>query len=893
MATVSTTRVRHPERTGGLPQEVTAVRELERRLAADLQAGTSQLLPGNAAFLEDGRVLCRPRARGDSRYPYGRDGLHLWAHASGYIHGNDGLFFIFLPAQDGQEPSVAFFIGQRRPDGTCLPISVLPVPWLAESEPLIEDRYTVFGHDAVYYLAATSAVSGAVRMFVDQRHAGRIDVAFSLHIENRTAGELELFASAFMNPFCRHQFAATCEDRWFKKIRVVNGVAVGAGGRHLPPLVIAVNEDVSRFQSVTNHAVVRRATSCEHVESEVCTSRLGYVGNPRAGLAQAACLRAGMFACPTGLTVFNDSAVVSDLNRFRLAGGQTARFDYALSLLRPGGALAGIPEQPLASRDVDEALEDVRAERTRAPGALRLRVTGSELAGVSGATLNHFFPFLIEQVRVCAQTRGYMQPSPNSLIGIRDVFQAAEGHLYDQPQAARDKLREALGFVLEDGRCPRQYSLPVNGAPGRSDLREFIDQGAWVVSALHTYLALTGDTTLLAESTGYHEVVDTGGIRPAAQHGTVLEHLIRIMRFLTQNRDPETGLVLSLYGDWNDAVDGLGTTSAPGQRFGTGVSVMASLQFYQNCREMIAILQRFYPGQYLDLLREYQRTAAELEVGLRTYAIVTQGHERRIVHGWGDRRSYYVGSFQDSDGLARDSLTSNAFWVIAGLLRQEPGLRPHILAALRRLDSRYGLKTFAPGFAPDAPGVGRVCKLPLGTAENGATYVHATLFGIAALFQMGEPRAAWEQIEKVLPFAPHQTGLSHSPFVMPNSYVFNPELNLTGQSMNDWQTGSSNVLLKLLVRYVFGLQPGLDTLRIQPAAWRPLDGLELDAVVRGRQIRIVQEHGPVVQRNVTLNGAELETIIAEDGQAAATVIPYERLNAARQNTIVVADPPRS
>lgn len=92
--------------------------------------------------------------------------------------------------------------------------------------------------------------------------------------------------------------------------------------------------------------------------------------------------------------------------------------------------------------------------------------------------MNSFLPFLIRQVAVCAETDGFMQPSPNSLIGFRDVFQAIEGHLYDQPGIAADKIREALGFVMTDGRCPRQYSLPNEDRPGAADLREFVDQGA-------------------------------------------------------------------------------------------------------------------------------------------------------------------------------------------------------------------------------------------------------------------------------------------------------------------------------------------------------------------------------------------------------------------------------
>ena len=96
--------------------------------------------------------------------------------------------------------------------------------------------------------------------------------------------------------------------------------------------------------------------------------------------------------------------------------------------------------------------------------------------------------------------------------------------------------------------------------------------------------------------------------------------------------------------------------------------------------------------------------------------------------------------------------------------------------------------------------------------------MHATLFAVMALFRMGCAKEAWEQLIKVLPFTDLHANLSHSPFVMPNSYGLNEEKFIDGQNMNDWQTGSANVLLKLLVRYVFGFEPALEGAWIQPAA---------------------------------------------------------------------------
>ncbi len=424
-------------------------------------------------------------------------------------------------------------------------------------------------------------------------------------------------------------------------------------------------------------------------------------------------------------------------------------------------------------------------------------------------------------------------------------------------------------------------------------MREFIDQGSWAISAIYTYLAATGDASLLSERVGYHRIspANQREVQPAGESDSVLEHLLRMTDYLSRQRDPETGLVLALYGDWNDALDGLGISSDPKTPFGSGVSVMTSLQLYRNCAEMIDIVSRFADGRHDDHLRRFRQLRDELRRGLLQYAVIRRGEERRIVHGWGDRRQYFVGSFCDSDGLARDGLTSNAFWVLSDMLDEDPSLKSDVLAAFERLDSRYGLRTFEPGFAPDSPGVGRITKLPLGTAENGAVYVHATTFAIAALFRLGEPERAWQQIAKILPFAPHHTQLSHSPFVMPNSYVENSALNLTGQSMNDWQTGCSNVLLKLLIRYVFGFEPTFDHLWIDPAAWIPFDTFEFCATVHNRRLRVEYRRGKVAQRSFELDGNRLaaDTISKVSG-AVVAIVPYSSLSTDGVNEIVVTDP---
>ena len=225
-----------------------------------------------------------------------------------------------------------------------------------------------------------------------------------------------------------------------------------------------------------------------------------------------------------------------------------------------------------------------------------------------------------------------------------------------------------------------------------------------------------------------------------------------------------------------------------------------------------------------------------LERGLTEYALVRESAGRRILHGWGDERSYLVGSSRDPDGKDRVGLTSYAFWVISGMYARDKSVREDILRAYQRLDSKYGLRTFDQFFAPGTPGVGRIGNLPPGTAENSATYVHATLFGVWSLFMMGEDKAAWEQLIKALPVT--HAHLSATQFVMSNSYSLNPEFSMDGESMSDWYTGAANVLIKTLVRCVFGVDATLEGVYIRPAAYMPFASAKIRIAVRGCSVRV-------------------------------------------------------
>lgn len=103
----------------------------------------------------------------------------------------------------------------------------------------------------------------------------------------------------------------------------------------------------------------------------------------------------------------------------------------------------------------------------------------------------------------------------------------------------------------------------------------------------------------------------------------------------------------------------------------------------------------------------------------------------------------------DSDGKKRYGVNAYSFWCISEMIQRNPLMKKDILKAYNILDSKYGIETFEPYFPADMKGVGRIVDLTPGTYENSCAYIHATMFAVMALFKIGEPKRAWEQIKKL------------------------------------------------------------------------------------------------------------------------------------------------
>ena len=825
--------------------------------------------------------------RGDSprgRFVYGSDGFTLWCQADGYIYASDGLHQLFSVAKEGEEPSIAFFLDV---DGKI--ISLLPVPFLGDGA----QRQTMSAIHATYYFTQWEDVATILRVTTSPTN----QLLFSLFVSFQKPHKNCRLLS-YYSPYEKNELGKSDEDRWFLTTKTTDNFQQSGLSRFpLPPCTVTVFEDPDRFTSLTHQSLIRGTCGLTpgitFQGCETTTSRKEFVGGNNRNLNNPVVFERRHFPEQRLETVFNDKGIYSNVLFFDAESHSALRLENIYQRVLNPNDLESLCDEPINPRHIDEAVMEVAEENLETLHSLKIE--GSFDKSYREIDGQDFFPFLVTlqyQVAICSKIKGYMQLAQRSLVGIRDVFQALEAYLYYAPEKSKEKILEALSYTCLSGRCLRQY------LPGSSiaDTRQFIDQGLWVIKTLIEYVKVTGDQSILFEEAGYHEITEDnpyiGAVRPIEIRETVLLHLFRI-----KNINPKTHLLMALYGDWNDALDGLGFTDKKDEQFGTGTTVMGSLQLYQNCQDMAELL-RFLDLQetYKDKVALYEETKDRLYSGLVGNAILGSGSATRVAHGFGDEEKYTVGGPEDPDKASRYGLTSNAYWIISGIhqdakVKEKLDLLPAILSAYEQLDDKYGLRTFYPAFNRGTEHwFGRIPRLPVGTAENGATYNHATLFGVWSLFQAGQSEAAWKQLEKLLPFTSIHDNYNLTPFVIPNSYIHNIEKGLDGESMNDWQTGSSNVLFKVLIWYAFGFRPELDHLRIQPDPRSPLTQFSYTGTYQNKKIVMSYEKTSTVkERTISLNGKRLKPFKDEELNALVVDIPCQAL--VSENQIQISDPP--
>lgn len=449
--------------------------------------------------------------------------------------------------------------------------------------------------------------------------------------------------------------------------------------------------------------------------------------------------------------------------------------------------------------------------------------------------INEFLPLQLSWV--ASLDRGW----PTGLRGTRDAANDFMGVVYYDEPWAREVLLDLYSGQLKNGWLPRQ--VPSIKGSRKVDLRTYSDSGAFLMEFLHEYIRHTGDMSVLNEQLGFFD---------SDEQSTLLDHLLRSLdHYLLPENIGEHGLCKIYNGDWLDSVNNAGLK-------GRGESVMVTCQLVLGLKDGANLLR--YLGVEEERALHYEEKSEELKKN------VLNAYNGKFFNGTFTDNGRWVFSDCDEDGECRPYGPSNYYAIACGAAK---GLEDTVLQSLEKLRTPSGYKLCDPplGRKPMSC-VGRMGSgdQQIGLWENGNVYNHAQGFRIRALSSIGKGDELYETLLFLLPYDEevHDTDETLSPpFTMLNCYQGQPLYN--GLAGLPYLTGCIAMAERAVYRWMLGIVPELDELKITPCLKKGKTNIEVDCTLRGKKLHFSYTgENTGAKPQLILDGKEVEKISYSD-----------------------------
>lgn len=417
-------------------------------------------------------------------------------------------------------------------------------------------------------------------------------------------------------------------------------------------------------------------------------------------------------------------------------------------------------------------------------------------------------------------------------VGYRDVLQDLMGVAEFEPAFTRRALLRTLQFQAADGRAVRQYCL----FPGAGhDMRMYMDSSSWIADTLSTYLKETGDFGLLDEPVPYFNM-ETQEPDPATS-GSGYEHALRSVRSLVSSTGFH-GLCRIGYGDWNDALSGIG-----GEK---GASVWLSCACVFAAQRMAELAEHLGRN---DDAREMWQAAETMTQRINEHAWDGEWYIYAI-NGQGKP----IGSRNSPEG--RIHLNVNTWALFTGIARAA-GREDSVWRSLEQLSTPFGHMLLTPAYtAASRTDVGRIADQKPGMFENGSIYTHGESFYLYALVAAGDGDRCYRELVRALPSALPQDVITGPRHQLSNFTVGPDHPNFGSQLFSNF-TGSVP-WYRRVIQHMLGVVPAFDALRVDPRPPRDWKEYEIRKIWRGRDVRVkfTRQGGPGCR--ITMNGRTYE-----------------------------------
>ena len=440
-----------------------------------------------------------------------------------------------------------------------------------------------------------------------------------------------------------------------------------------------------------------------------------------------------------------------------------------------------------------------------------------------------------------SRSASYFEVGIGRGMGFRDSNQDLIGFVHQIPERARERIIDIASTQFEDGGAYHQYQ-PLTKRGNHAIGGNFNDDPLWLILSTAEYIKETGDYGILDEMVPFDN--DASVAKPH------FEHLKASFYHVVNNLGPH-GLPLIGRADWNDCLNLNCFSNDPDESFQTTEN--RSGETAESL--MIAGLFVVYGHEFVRLCRK---------IGKVREADKAQKHVDKMVeavkkHGWDGEwflRAYdffgrKVGSKENEEGQI--FIESQGWCSMAGIGLKEGMVEKALDSVKERLDCDYGIVLNNPAFTKYMIEYGEISSYPEGYKENAGIFCHNNPWIMIGETVLGRGERAWEYYRKICPaYLEDISGLHRTEPYVYAQMIAGKDAHKPGEAKNSWLTGTAAWNYYAVTRYILGIRPDYDGLRIDPCIPPSWKGFKIKRKLRGTTFNIKVENPKSVSKGVAL-----------------------------------------
>lgn len=365
--------------------------------------------------------------------------------------------------------------------------------------------------------------------------------------------------------------------------------------------------------------------------------------------------------------------------------------------------------------------------------------------------------------------------------GYRDMVIDTEGLATFNPKLAKERFLRVLAYQYPEGNAPRTIKS------GKIQLNNFMDCAVWLPMTAHTLVMELGDMDLLDEEVKFND----------GTTASVFEHLRRSMQSLYDSQGLH-GLIKIWGGDWNDGMNWAGLE-------GKGVSVWLTIAWYRANSLFIELAK--LRGE-TELARKHTGMGETMRQRIEAFGF-DKDHYLTAINDHGKK----IGAWESD--ACKMWLNPQSWAVMAEIAPKEKLLKV-MNAVDDYLECPYGTKINRPAYTECDPTVGNFTRQPAGTLLNESVYLQPLAWKIVADAILGRREQMQMSLEKLLPWNHKYSVTYGEPYILYNFYHTDEAGYRAGTPGQSWRTATAQCFTRTMIRYVYGIVPTLEGLRLEP-----------------------------------------------------------------------------